>query len=822
MPVGGKGASQQSQGDFEFGTMKAAGCLGLVAGGVSVSSQSRRRKVKRILRKALDAACRTIVQMTPAGRHLGQMLPPTPMFSALANKIWMKPDDRLETIEEGTNEGSCDASKRLIRNAVRLPTASLVQITTEVETQEAAEISPVRRVRKLRKLKSYHGWTPMPLETFSEPESETHAQTAATSIRQARGMVKNDSFLHASKFDSGSISDDGSVPSVLELGRIFNRLAKSEGDDKLSEHTMEKTIEDLNGRYHCGFNTYDAPRLYTFLSKGGGKISREDFTTGLEDLLKALGDVRHQLSLQQLRVVMASAFERFDENNDGSICTEEFAAALQASDIFLEANHIQVLHRFLAQTADSMEEHAEISPAFDRSNLTASEKSISWEEQCKAAIDGAVENLARATGWQGTSEMAARVAKAVSDPGSPKERASRGLAAALGKDQATAGNLADVAELAASVAGVGFVLVHVHLHGPEAGLTSPDMVGQLNSTVQSLTSAVGDLLQAGPMGPMLLSGLLGAAKALPSSDIGALDHNEALLFARSFHDKGCSQALFHKLLACGGCRWATAEAGESLTDAPNGRELRILVRGKGLVRRGGSGVQEVPHGSAISTHHYSQSAESINRLDIVAADRVQYVAWDFKKLQEYLANASDDRLTRLVQQLKDDANSSALNHGLQNPGTPCHAMSTPKGTSKGKSHSPGGRMLAGGFKNGIGNTAGWFSPVGAAIHCQARRKGLSRCSQLSNNLQHVLSKPTASLRERLDQCSALIWDSADELMESMEAAVDLAGACSVLAALAGSSTELSPDDMLQLAPLLILLSLTGAQAARKGISDLAA
>eukprot|EP00930_Biecheleria_cincta_P029642 TRINITY_DN20590_c0_g1_i1.p1 TRINITY_DN20590_c0_g1~~TRINITY_DN20590_c0_g1_i1.p1 ORF type:complete len:887 (-),score=161.66 TRINITY_DN20590_c0_g1_i1:323-2956(-) len=836
IPMGGQGDSHQNNQGSHFTTrMKAVGCVSLLAGGASVSSQSRRRKVKRILRKALDAACHTIVQMTPAGRHLGQMLPPTPMFSAIANKLLMKKADELETIEEGTMEESCFAQTS-IREPIKLP--MLVKFSAEgPQARECSDdrfraiqktntdtditnddLSPIRKQRNKRKMKSLHGWTPVPLEPMWEPESET-------STKQGTQIAKNDSFLCASKFSSnGSGSEDGSVPSVLELGRIFNRLTKLESDGILRQYAMEKAIEELNERYNCGFNASDAPRLHTFLSKGGRNISREDFTTGMEDLLQGLHAVRHQLSLQQLRVVMASAFERFDENGDGSICAEEFAAALQASDIFLGQNQIYVLHRFLAQTAESKEACAQQTPAFDRSNLRAPEKSISLEEQCKAAIDGAVKNLARATGWNGATEMATRVAKAVSLPGSPKTRASRGLAAALGSDQETAGHVADVAELAASVAGAAFVLLHVHLAGPEAGMSSPDMLGPMSSTAHSLASAMGDLLQEGPMGPLLLSGLLGAAKALPSSDLGAMDHNEALLFARTFHDRGCSQALFHKLLACGSFRWASAEAGESLTAAPDGRELRILVRGKGLVQRGGSGFEEVPHGSTISTNHYSQAAGDASKLDIVAADQVQYVAWDLQKLQDYLANAHDDRLTDLVQQLKDDAKFLALNHGLQNPGTPCHIRSSPKGSSKGKCHSPG-RMIGGNFQNGhigIGSSAGWLSPVRAAMACQARRKGLSRCSQLSNDLQHVLSKPTASWSERLDQCKALIWDSADELMESLEAAVDLASACSVLAALAGSSAEMSPDDLLQLAPLLIMLSLTGAQAARKGITDLAA
>lgn len=410
--------------------------------------------------------------------------------------------------------------------------------------------------------------------------------------------------------------------------------------------------------------------------------------------------------------------------------------------------------------------------------------------------------------------MSKRVAAAVQVPGSPKERTSRGLAAALGGDQETAGHVADAAELAV---GVGVVLLNLHVHAPMLGLDSTDMAEQLSITARALTSAMGDLLQAGPTGPLLLSGLLGAVKSLPSKELGALDHDEALLFARSFHSHGCSQALFHKLLACGGCRWANAETGESLTRTSGSHEIKIIVRGKGLIRKAGLELGEASPGKTIDTRRFSHNvALSEKKLEVVAAEPVRYVAWDLHKLEDYLEQTHDKRLIDLVNMLKDDAKSLSSNLGLQYLPSPCRSARTPRGC-----HSPGD-VRRSSFKEGqIGTsaTSGWLSPVGAAIHCQARRKGWSHCSQLSDNLQHVLSKPEASLRERLDQCSALVWDSADEIAESFEAVADLAAACSVLAALAGSSADISPDNLLQLGPLVILLSLAGVQAARTDIAD---
>ncbi|CAE7728790.1 unnamed protein product, partial [Symbiodinium pilosum] len=59
----------------------------------------------------------------------------------------------------------------------------------------------------------------------------------------------------------------------------------------------------------------------------------------------------------------------------------------------------------------------------------------------------------------------------------------------------------------------------------------------VHAAADIFTSAVDDLFESGPMGPLLLSGVVSAAKALGSQELVSLDENEALLYARSFHLK---------------------------------------------------------------------------------------------------------------------------------------------------------------------------------------------------------------------------------------------------------------------------------------------
>ena len=61
-------------------------------------------------------------------------------------------------------------------------------------------------------------------------------------------------------------------------------------------------------------------------SAEGGDLPRE-LHANSADLLSAVVGSKNHLSFRKLRVVMATAFERFDKDGDGHICVEEFASS---------------------------------------------------------------------------------------------------------------------------------------------------------------------------------------------------------------------------------------------------------------------------------------------------------------------------------------------------------------------------------------------------------------------------------------------------------------------------------------------------------------
>ena len=124
------------------------------------------------------------------------------------------------------------------------------------------------------------------------------------------------------------------APSLLELSCLFNshRSRAKEADF----HFIEAVTDELNERYKVGLTPADAQRIYDILSNHGmQEISRENFMQTLRDLLSAVVGSKNHLSFRKLRVVMATAFERFDKDGDGHICVEEFASALRSYDIRL-------------------------------------------------------------------------------------------------------------------------------------------------------------------------------------------------------------------------------------------------------------------------------------------------------------------------------------------------------------------------------------------------------------------------------------------------------------------------------------------------------
>lgn len=315
--------------------------------------------------------------------------------------------------------------------------------------------------------------------------------------------------------------------------------------------------------------------------------------------------------------------------------------------------------------------------------------------------------------------------------------------------------------------------MHAHAHPHETGnaclvLQWLDLV---RADVDSLSASVQDVVGSGCLLPLLISSFLGALKSLAAADLVALDQNEALLYARNFHDKDCSVSLFHRLLSCGGCRWGKVSAGHTLTSP---QELRIIIRGR-AVRKSPDRVQEELEPGAV--------LQSSQEDQVVATEAVTYVAWDKQKLYQFIHDSQDLQLVKLVDEMMRDAWMGAEHRSVD--------------TSTNTAEAGGWTSL--------------LSPLSSAFWEHAKRKGLVDWVHLGEGLQHILEKD-ASMWEKMDKCRSLVFDSASRCFESALAVADLFGAASVLNGWS-QTQELSPDDMLQLAPLMVLSALVAFRAA---------
>jgi len=540
--------------------------------------------------------------------------------------------------------------------------------------------------------------------------------------------------------------------SYVELGQLFTKL-----EGQVKEHDIQfvqTLLLELNERYHVGLRDSDADRLHAMLTHGSNSMTRESFVTILRDLLCALQGCSGHLSLRQLRVVMATAFERFDMDGDGNISVQEFASALRSYDIKLGPSETLVLFRFLSP--ETMQSHV-----IAREDL-ASVPTI--EKRCHAVVQGVQQTVAESTGWS----SAAKMLEGLKDMSSPASSLSALLAS--GGDEI----LMATSELATTflALGLAFLHAHLHMHGHDGAC---DALEQLHDVMDIIWSALEDLAHSGFLLPVSFSCFLGALKAVHADDLVALDEDEALLYARNFHDKDCSVGLFQKLLACGGCRWGQALAGEKLTST-QAEEFGILVRGRAW---SGTSQVEMPPGAIIS------SAQ-----EVTACEAVTFIAWDKEKLIQFIQSSEDSQLVSLASEMMVEE--------TEMPGA-CRSD----------------RSEA---------CCDWLfsvlSPLHAALSQHARQKGFARWMHLHAGIQHILERDS-STREKIDKCRALVLESGAGLFASASAAWDLLGAGSLLIALLHSQSlseslsDLSADDCLQLAPMMALLNLVRIEVVRR-------
>ncbi|CAK9088164.1 unnamed protein product [Durusdinium trenchii] len=413
-----------------------------------------------------------------------------------------------------------------------------------------------------------------------------------------------------------SIEQVFSIPSLIELGEMFDHLVQKWG--MADVRFMREVVLELNGTCNVQFQSGDGDRLHLMLTQNGAvDVDRRRFQEGVHELLCAAKEAKSQdLSLTQLRLVLATAFERFDMDGNGEISSDEFLAALQRCDIRLPEPEALVLLRF-----------------FGKETVVKENLAPSLGEQCEAALTGAQERMAHTTGWSGVVEMVEWVASWGSD--SPVSQAKL---LAFFRDRTEV--VADTSEFAATLGATVLVLNHLHDNPPQ--LDTGEWIQQLQLVANEFTSAINSLLQSTPAGSTLASALLAALNAVrTNSEIVSLNENEALLYARAFHQKGFSMRLFRKLLASGGYRWVKASKGDMIHRAEDG-DVKILVQG--TASRVGD---DLPQGNIKGGQMILEES-----IDVIACEDVVFIAWDKAgHLCDYIASTDDLKLTAMVSEI---------------------------------------------------------------------------------------------------------------------------------------------------------------------------
>jgi len=433
------------------------------------------------------------------------------------------------------------------------------------------------------------------------------------------------------------------------LIRLFRRLqAISDSQGVCLEH-FKKAIPMLNRRYGVGLQLDDAARLFAFLGGAGddSSIQGDSFADRgvpkLVELLSTLQRLSEQLTLMQLRVVVLTAFERFDSNNDGVISVEELAAASEGLGLSLKPSDCVILHSFLLgyspdalRSATSEEDEPRQAVVHDVEAQEDAPGSLRPEDltgggtaalavmndwdRLSSAIQGSLDRLQQRRGWGAAAHLAGRLQEALHQPGSPAECVARAARVARdGAGQASATAL-DISACALAL------LQPLQLGLQQLENLAPDVVAAATAVSNPESPDAGNLLK---LLPVLGAGA--CAIAAPWLSQGAkpeglasheLREDESLLYALIFHSAGCSAAELQRLLLCKGCRWGRARRGEVL-DRPGEKSLKITVRGRaqvaGVKLRRGSTIGE----TLLLTGHRLQLGEAIR-----AKEEVTYVAWD--------------------------------------------------------------------------------------------------------------------------------------------------------------------------------------------------
>jgi len=495
----------------------------------------------------------------------------------------------------------------------------------------------------------------------SSPVSPASPKTPL-SPEKRKYVVPEDSVLE-SIFDSvdtnreGALTKDG-VGKALELAEKHCAFPTAcLGLRSPSAAGQVDSAEEVAVRAERFFSMMSESSRVDAAKETEARIDRRTFVNSMKELAEIANGL-DGLSAKQFMEVLLLAFERFDENGDGRLSPEEFAAALTALGLELSPSSQGRLHALLDTDGDGYIEHEAANVSQLERFMKAFQASMQYQIDTKAQkIMPLVESLQPAA--QAAAEVAAAAAATVtgaSDSDSTEASASDNVKEEVAKEivpktqgleemskafqdfcQKTSSALVERAEAVADAVECGLDMtgVALALQGVTRELGSVDCWEQVN---------IGDL------SPFLVflcvSGLHMARevnRSHPEKDLAA---DEALLYVQSFQAHGFSVAEFRELLEAG-FSWCDAKKGSVLEDS---EQLRILIRGTGQAVKGWittdeqqpslttkeKSIKRVGPGTVLGGEGILADGPTSLQIRFQARSACRYAAWDAAQLKEHL------------------------------------------------------------------------------------------------------------------------------------------------------------------------------------------
>eukprot|EP00931_Biecheleriopsis_adriatica_P043885 TRINITY_DN25079_c0_g1_i1.p1 TRINITY_DN25079_c0_g1~~TRINITY_DN25079_c0_g1_i1.p1 ORF type:complete len:1107 (-),score=202.03 TRINITY_DN25079_c0_g1_i1:91-3411(-) len=398
-------------------------------------------------------------------------------------------------------------------------------------------------------------------------------------------------------------------PSLSELDKepILERsfdLMDEDGDGQISTDELLSGLQWLREQGSIDLvPTPDmAQRLSSLLGTNeAGRVTRAKFIEGMQELSEAISGLGG-LTVSQLSEILRCALERFDENADGQISVEEFAAALNVLGFNVSPQAVGRLHSLLDLDGDgfiSGPDASALAGSVGLGRLTSAFQ-VAMKEQYKRVVEPKVTSLATLEGGAGVGPGA----NSVDD-----------LQDLLDAGLDTAAFFTAIAGIYREIAG----------HG------------------------VADL-DPSKLAPFLIfMGLSGIymARELSMQEVTDMTEDEVLLYAREFRNSGFSLMAFRRFLREGGSVWRDFAPGESLSEVAGC--VSFIVRGSVLcrpdvVRSHG------PLGEGRFLRTFNQGLPEVEEWR-AAENGVRLVSFEMSQLNRYLAldKGSESRLRSLLQ-----------------------------------------------------------------------------------------------------------------------------------------------------------------------------